>query len=52
MIGTEVAALFLKRRIQLLMARDHQMWLYTGDKDSTRYNQAKFTDEELMDEDR
>ena len=50
MVGTEVAALFLKRRIQSLMARDHQMWLYTGKKDSTRINPADFTDEDLLDE--
>ena len=50
MLGTEIAALFLKRRIQPLMARDHQMWLYTGKKDSTRINPANFTDKELQDE--
>ena len=50
MVGTKVDALFLKRRIQPLMARDHQMWLYTGKKDSTRCNQADFSEEELLDE--
>ena len=50
MIGTEVAALFLKRRIKPLMARDHPMWLYTGKKDSTRINPADFTEEELLDD--
>jgi hypothetical protein len=32
MIGTEIAALSLKRRIQPVMSRAHQMWLYTGTK--------------------
>ena len=26
------------------------MWLYTGKKDSTRYNAADFSEEELLDE--
>ena len=26
------------------------MWLYTGKKDSTRYNEADFSEEELLDE--
>ena len=50
MVGTEVAALFLRHRIQPLQARDHQMWLYTGKRDSTRYNEADFLEEELLDE--
>jgi hypothetical protein len=35
MIGTEVVAVFLKRRIQPVMSRAHQMWLYSGPKDET-----------------
>lgn len=50
MLGTEIAALFLKRRIQPLMARSHPMYMYTGSKDSTRINTADFTDKELLDE--
>ncbi|KAM0904955.1 hypothetical protein ACQ4PT_017682 [Festuca glaucescens] len=50
MCGTEVAALFLKRRIQPVMSRRHQMWLYTGPKDVTRINNADLTDKELLDE--
>ncbi|KAK1600850.1 hypothetical protein QYE76_018839 [Lolium multiflorum] len=50
MLGTEFAALFLKRRIQPLMARGHPMWLYTGPKDSTSINVADYSDKELLDE--
>jgi hypothetical protein len=50
MLNTEFAALFLKRRIQPVMSRGHQMWLYTGPKDSTRINAADFSDKELLDE--
>ena len=50
MLGTEFAALFLKRRIQPVMARSHQMWLYTGPKDSTHINAASYLDKELLDE--
>jgi hypothetical protein len=35
MIGTEVVAVFLRRRIQPVMSRAHQMWLYSGPKDET-----------------
>ena len=50
MIGTEIAALFLKRRVQPMMSRGHQMWLYTGTKDSTRINAADLSEKELQDE--
>ncbi|KAM0896290.1 hypothetical protein ACQ4PT_023301 [Festuca glaucescens] len=50
MIGTEVAALFLRRRIQPVMSRAHQMWLYTGAKDVTRINAADLSEKELLDE--
>jgi hypothetical protein len=49
-LGTEFAALFLKRRIQPVMSRDHHMWLYIGPKDSTRINAADLSDKELLDE--
>ena len=49
-IGTEIAALFLRRRIQPLMARDHTMWMYTGQDDSTRISRSDLTAEELKDE--
>jgi hypothetical protein len=33
MIGTEVVAVFLKHRIQPIMSRAHQLWLYLGPMD-------------------
>jgi hypothetical protein len=50
MIGTEVAAVFLKRRIQPVMARVHPMWLYSVPKDETRINAADLSEKELLDE--
>ncbi|KAK1573287.1 hypothetical protein QYE76_016968 [Lolium multiflorum] len=50
MVGTEVAAVFLKRRIQPVMARVHPMWLYSGPKDETRINAAELSEKELLDE--
>jgi hypothetical protein len=50
MIGTEVAAVFLKRRVQPVMARVRPMWLYTGPKDETRTNVAELSEKELLDE--
>jgi hypothetical protein len=50
MIGTEVATVFLKRRIQPTMSRVHQMWLYSGSKDETRINATKLSNKELLDE--
>jgi hypothetical protein len=50
MIGTEVTALFMRRCIQPLMSRAHQMWLYSGAKDVTRINAADLSEKELLDE--
>ena len=50
MLGTEFAALFLKRRVQPLQHRAHPMSLYTGAKDSTRVSSVNFSDKELLDE--
>jgi hypothetical protein len=50
MIGTEVAAVFLRRRIQPVMSRAHQMWLYLGPKDETQINVAELSERELLDE--
>jgi hypothetical protein len=50
MIGTEVAAVFLKRRVQPVMARVRPMWLYTSPKDETRINVAELSEKELLDE--
>jgi hypothetical protein len=50
MIGTEIAAIFLKRRVQPIMSRAHPMWLYSGPKDETRVNVAELSEKELLDE--
>jgi hypothetical protein len=50
MVGTEVAAVFLKRRVQPVMARVRPMWLYSGPKDETRINAAELSEKELLDE--
>ncbi|KAM0873436.1 hypothetical protein ACQ4PT_038066 [Festuca glaucescens] len=50
MIGTEITVVFLKRRIQPVMSRVHQMWSYSGSKDVTRINAAELSDKELLDE--
>ena len=49
MLGTEFAALFVKRRIQPLQHRSHGMWLYTGASDKTRVGN-NLSDKELRDE--
>ncbi|KAK1680807.1 hypothetical protein QYE76_041655 [Lolium multiflorum] len=36
MCGTEVVSVFLQRRVQPLMSRPHQLWLYTGKDDESR----------------
>jgi hypothetical protein len=50
MIGTKVFAVFFKRRVQPVMSRAHQMWLYSGPKDETRINVAELSEKELLDE--
>jgi hypothetical protein len=50
MCGTKVAAVFLKHRIQPVMSRRLQMWLYTGSKDVTQINIVDLTDKVLLDE--
>ena len=50
MIGTEFAALYLKRRVQPLQYRAHPMYLYTGAKDSTRISMEDLKEKELQDE--
>jgi hypothetical protein len=50
MIGTEVAAVFLKRRVQPIMSRAHPMWLYSGPKDEIRVNVAELSEKEQLDE--
>ena len=50
MLGTEFAALFLKRRVQPLQYRAHPMYLYTGAKDNTRISSEDLKEKELQDE--
>jgi hypothetical protein len=50
MMGTEIAVVFLKRRIQPIMSRAHPMWLYSGSMDETRVNVAELSEKELLDE--
>ena len=50
MVGTEVAALYLKRRVQPLQHRTHPMYLYIGAKDSTRISLEELKEKELQDE--
>ncbi|KAK1668539.1 hypothetical protein QYE76_056698 [Lolium multiflorum] len=50
MCGTEVVSVFLKRRVQPLMSRPHQLWLYVGKDDKSRVSSADLSDEELRDE--
>ncbi|KAM0854710.1 hypothetical protein ACQ4PT_050263 [Festuca glaucescens] len=50
MCGTEVVSVFLKRRVQPLMSRPHQLWMYTGATDKSRVSLADLSEEELRDE--
>jgi hypothetical protein len=50
MCGTEVVALFLNCRIQPVMSRRHQMWLYISPEDLTQINATNFMEKELLNE--
>jgi hypothetical protein len=50
MIGTEIVAVFLRRCVQPVMSRAHQMWLYSGPMDETRVKVAELSEKELLDE--
>ncbi|KAK1618269.1 hypothetical protein QYE76_023786 [Lolium multiflorum] len=50
MCGTEVVSVFLQRRVQPLMSRPHQLWLYTGKTDESRISSADLSADELRDE--
>ncbi|KAK1694760.1 hypothetical protein QYE76_011457 [Lolium multiflorum] len=50
MCGTEVVTLFLKRWVQPVMSRVHQLWLYTGANDKSRVSPTDFSEEDLRDE--
>ncbi|KAK1606384.1 hypothetical protein QYE76_030057 [Lolium multiflorum] len=49
MCGTEVVSVFLKRRVQPLMSRPHQLWMYTGKNDKSRVSHADLSDDDLHD---
>jgi hypothetical protein len=49
-MGTEIATVFLRRRIQPVISRVHPMWLYLGPMDETRFNVAELSEKELLDE--
>jgi hypothetical protein len=50
MCGTEVVSVFLRRRVQPLMSRPHQLWLYNGALDKSRISSTKVSEEDLRDE--
>ncbi|KAK1606934.1 hypothetical protein QYE76_030607 [Lolium multiflorum] len=50
MCGTEVVSVFLQRRVQPLMSRPHQLWLFTGKNDKSRVNSADLSADELQNE--
>jgi hypothetical protein len=50
MCGTEVVALFLKRRVQPVMSRSHQLWMYTGANGKTWIDSAEPIESKLRDE--
>ncbi|KAK1610983.1 hypothetical protein QYE76_034656 [Lolium multiflorum] len=50
MCGTEVVSVFLQRRVQPLMSRPHQLWLYTGKGDKSRVSSADLSADELREE--
>jgi hypothetical protein len=47
MCGTEVVTVFLKRQMQSVMSRVHQLWLYTGANDKSRVSPTDFSEEDL-----
>ncbi|KAK1650883.1 hypothetical protein QYE76_068688 [Lolium multiflorum] len=50
MCGTEVVSVFLQRRVQPLMSRPHQLWLYSSKDDESRVSSADLSAEDLWDE--
>ncbi|KAK1644563.1 hypothetical protein QYE76_062368 [Lolium multiflorum] len=50
MRGTEVVSVFLQRRVQPLMSRPHQLWLFAGKNDKSRVNSADLSADELQNE--
>ncbi|KAK1681280.1 hypothetical protein QYE76_042128 [Lolium multiflorum] len=49
MCGTEVVSVFLRRRVQPLMSRPHQLWMYTGKDDKSRVSSADLSDDDIRD---
>ena len=47
--GTEVVSVFLNRRVQPLMSRPHQLWMYVGKDDKSRVSSADLSVDELRD---
>jgi hypothetical protein len=45
-----VVSVFLKRRVQPLISRPHQLWLFIGKDDKSRVSSVDLSDEELRDE--
>ncbi|KAK1641667.1 hypothetical protein QYE76_059472 [Lolium multiflorum] len=50
MCGTEVVSVFLQRRVQPLMSRPHQLWLYSGKDDESKVISADLSADDLRDE--
>ncbi|KAK1614376.1 hypothetical protein QYE76_019893 [Lolium multiflorum] len=50
MWGTEVVALFLKRRVQPVMSRAHGLWMYAGTKDKSSISSTELSEDDLRDE--
>jgi hypothetical protein len=48
--GTEVVSVFLRPRVQPLMSRPHQLWLFNGSLDKSRISATDVSDEDLRDE--
>ena len=45
--GMDLLEVFLDRRIQPLLARDHSMWMYSGLEDSTRIHPEDVSEDTL-----
>ena len=45
--GLHLSCVFVMRRIQPLMIRDHPMWEYTGVKDTTRTKSSELSPDEF-----
>ncbi|KAK1686255.1 hypothetical protein QYE76_047103 [Lolium multiflorum] len=50
MFGTEVVSVFLKCRVQPVMSRVHQLWMYTGATDKSRISPTNLSEVDLRDE--